>query len=116
MSFGKVTTNAKRDCNEFKLSIATDHEAWSAKSPLIVSFSVPSWTLLLDDKAFVALELQSLPQNNKIFVPKLGLSLNVYETTLDNADNVFISQWPANLSGPRSMCAIAQASGSTFKT
>ncbi|KAF2176239.1 hypothetical protein K469DRAFT_607801 [Zopfia rhizophila CBS 207.26] len=98
--FGKITTSGTRNSNDFALQITEDELRWKGNSPLVVSFNAPSWFLLLEPRtAIVAFGLQSTPYSSTKFMSSLGVEMNVYETTLGNEEDVYVTRYSPNLTG-----------------
>ncbi|KAJ2900036.1 hypothetical protein MKZ38_002689 [Zalerion maritima] len=103
LGFGEVSTRGKRHTDGFKISITEDPRGWYGNSPLIASFWAPTWMLLLKPQdAVIAFGIQSTPLTNPRFLDRLGLSLDVYETTLGDTQHVYFSKSPPNQA--RVMC------------
>ncbi len=98
LTFGDVTTSGNRHSGTFRVSIPEDRQGWSGTSALVASFYVPSSVLLEEPRrAEVALGIHGTPVSAANFIPKLGREMNIYETTLDNYSNVYITQYAPNL-------------------
>ncbi|KAK6065235.1 hypothetical protein SCUP234_12650 [Seiridium cupressi] len=96
--FGHLSVSGSRFSDSFQVRISNDDSGWLGSSPLLVSFYIPAWILLLEPcKAVLSLCLQSTPQSIQIFLGRLGLNLSVFETTLEDASHVFITRYPPNL-------------------
>ena len=69
-----------------------DPSPWAGTSPLIVSFSVPSWALHIEhpDVMTVTLGLRSTPQTTMLFVRKLGMYLTIFSAPLMDSSQVFV--------------------------
>ena len=96
MMFGKITTVGVDSADSLQVSVEPDTKGWSGNSDLIVCFYAPRWTLFQEpDNASISLRLQNAPFTQMLFMEDLGMELMVYETTLGNRRNVFISKyWP----------------------
>jgi len=70
----------------------SDPSSWTGTSPLIVSFSVLSCALHIEDPDVmtVALSLRSTPQTTMTFVPKLGMFLSIFTAPLMDRSQVFV--------------------------
>lgn len=98
--FGKLTTSGARFGNGFKTYVSEDPEGWHGHSPLLASFMVPSWVLLLEPRsAAVALCLKSTPYTASKFARRLNLQLSLFRTTLSDVDHVYISKDLPNKAG-----------------
>ncbi|KAI6083984.1 hypothetical protein F4821DRAFT_280490 [Hypoxylon rubiginosum] len=84
MAFGKVSTIGTRYSDSFELSITEDETGWRGSSALIVSFYVSSYSLLSQSrKAEIALAV----------VTGLELAPKIYETTLEDSANVYVTRY-----------------------
>jgi hypothetical protein len=98
--FGTVTSTGTRHSNDFAIQITEDELRWNGTSPLVVSFNAPSWFLLLEPRtAIVAFGLQSTPYSSSKFAQSLGLEMKVFETTLGNEENVYVTKYLPSLTG-----------------
>jgi hypothetical protein len=79
-------------------------------SPLIVSFYAPTW-LLEPQNMNIALRIQSTPQSTTTCAKTLGFEMNVYNTTLGDGDNVYITKHLSNQPAFLAVCDIADADG-----
>ena len=89
VGFGKVTpsgTDAHPEVN-----FEPDPFSWTGTSPLIVSFSVPSCALHIEDPNVmsVSLSLRSTPQTS-MFISKLGMTLQIFAAPLMDRLRVFV--------------------------
>ncbi|KAK4983489.1 hypothetical protein LTR50_007194 [Elasticomyces elasticus] len=110
LAFGELTTSGLKDSNEFKVHIAEDEDGWMGTSPLLASFYVPSWIVLLEPQATsVAFGIQGTPQGVVTFAKSLGLGMNVYSTSLRDDQHVYITRYLPNQSGYASVCDSAGA-------
>jgi hypothetical protein len=90
---GTFTTSGLRNSADFRVHVAEDKNGWTRSSPLIVSFYAPIWLVLLEPQnAIIAFGIQSTPQSTVTFVKTLGFDMNVYDTTLGDEDNVYITK------------------------
>ncbi|KAH7130048.1 hypothetical protein B0J11DRAFT_612756 [Dendryphion nanum] len=104
IAFGKISTSGSRHSNQFTVQIEEDELRWKGTSPLIVSFNVPSWFLLLEPQnAAVVFGLQSTPFSAKAFIHSLGFELKIYETTLGNEEDVYVTSLPPHLTSMTSV-------------
>ena len=90
MGFGKITpsgTDARPG-----VVFEPDPSAWAGTSPLIVSFSVPSRALHIEqpDIMSVALSLRSTPGTTVLFMQELGMSLTIFTAPLMDRSQVFV--------------------------
>lgn len=94
LGFGEVSTRGEPNDDSFEVSVTEDDRGWKGTSALIVAFYVPTFFLLLEpQKAIVAFGVHSTPATTGIFVSKLGLPLNVYETTLSDSAHVYVTRY-----------------------
>ncbi|KAF2467482.1 uncharacterized protein BDR25DRAFT_358593 [Lindgomyces ingoldianus] len=97
VSFGNLSGTGAPNTDSFQLSIAEDELRWSGSSSLIVSFLVPTWTLLLKPQAArIAFGIQSTPATAQTFLRTLGVEMNIFETNLGDESSVFFSRFPPN--------------------
>ncbi|KAJ1326960.1 DUF4470 domain-containing protein [Microdochium nivale] len=93
IGFGSTRTRGRRFTSEFELLVDEDRKGWSGDSPLMVSFYVPTWMVLQEDRGVkVALHLSSTPQTVRAFLDKLGPMLEVFEADSDNLEQVYFSK------------------------
>ncbi|KAI2620321.1 hypothetical protein GGS26DRAFT_594940 [Hypomontagnella submonticulosa] len=88
--FGEVSTTGTPFTNGFNISVSEDSQGWDGKSPLIVSFYVPSFVLFLK------------PQNAEVACAIHGLKMkpfDLYKTALDKSGKVRISRYAPNQTG-----------------
>lgn len=120
VSFGNLSTAGTRNSQSFQVSIIEDELRWRGSSPLIVSFMVPTWTLLLEPEAAkIAFGIQSTPAAAHTFLGTLGTELNIFETTLGDESSVFFTSFPPNQSDTSSLLPFprsAQSASSTGKS
>lgn len=71
----------------------------TGKSPLVLSFFVPTWVILLELRsALVGCRLQSTPLATSMYVKDLGFELNIFETALGDDEKVHITKFMPNIS------------------
>ncbi|KAI1161159.1 hypothetical protein F5B18DRAFT_674905 [Nemania serpens] len=100
LSFGKISTLGKPYDDSYEISVQEDDAGWSGNSPLIASFFAPTFPLFQEPRdVLVALGLHSSPGTVFAFIPKLGITMNVYDTTLDNSDAVYVTRFAPNQPG-----------------
>lgn len=105
LTFGTVTTSNPRNRDDFHLIVYEDESGWTGRSPLLVSFYAPTWVALLEPRTTtIAFGVQSTPYSTRTFMKILGVEMNVYETTLMDEDNVYITKYLPNQSGYTSIC------------
>ncbi|RYO85505.1 hypothetical protein DL766_005074 [Monosporascus sp. MC13-8B] len=97
LSFGNITTSGDLHSDSFEVHVANDPLEWRGKSPLVVSCYVSTFFLLLNpQKTSAAFGIHITPASIASFMPKLGPSMILYETTLDNSNNVYITRYAPN--------------------
>ena len=90
MGFGKVSNSGS--VSEPKITLDADPAGWAGSSPLIVSFSLPSRTLHLEDPKNMIITLCLRPSPGNIHLArKLGKSLHVFTARLTDTSAVFIT-------------------------
>ena len=104
------TTSGLRNSADFRVHVAEAKNGWIGSSPLIVSFYAPTWLVSLEPRnAIIAFGIQSTPQSTMTFVKTLGLDMNVYDTTLRDEDNFYITKHLPHQSAYAAVCGIADA-------
>jgi hypothetical protein len=99
LSFGTVVASGSRTEDDFQIHVAEDESGWKGRSPLFASFYAPTWvTMLQPETTTIAFGVQSTPQSVMAFTGSLGIQMNVYETTLVDEDNVYITKYRPNQS------------------
>ena len=90
VGFGKITPSGTDACPQ--VVFEPDLSSWTGTSPLIVSFSVPSCQLHVEnpDDIVVSLNLDSEPRTNVRFGSKLGISLKIFTVPLMDRSQVFV--------------------------
>ena len=90
VGFGKVRNSGTG--SDPRIIFDADPAGWAGSSPLVVSFSLPSWMLHLGDpeRVIIALSLRVSPQTVHL-VPKLGMDLRVFTTRLMDTSVVFVA-------------------------
>ncbi|KAI0547822.1 hypothetical protein F4679DRAFT_597235 [Xylaria curta] len=100
LSFGGVSTLGKPYDGSYEISVQEDDVGWSGTSPLIASFFAPTFPLLQQPgDVLVALGVHNSPATVACFLPKLGFTLNVYETTLNDSNAVHVTRFAPNQKG-----------------
>ena len=112
LAFGDViTTSGKPDDDSYRVSVAEDKAGWGGASALIAVFYVPAFYLLAHcsgssendssgsnkNKAKVGFAITPIPAKEAFFRSKLGGSLTIYETGLDDPAGVYITRYAPNL-------------------
>lgn len=106
LAFGTLATSGSRASDDFAVIVTGDSRGWSGDSALIVSFHVPTWTLLQEPSAArVGFGVMSTPQSTQTFVKHLGMEMKFYETRLDNEDSVFVSKFRPHQRGVPRVCS-----------
>ncbi|KAI0450370.1 hypothetical protein F5B21DRAFT_491381 [Xylaria acuta] len=97
LGFGGISTRGKPYDDSFEVSVAEDDAGWNGASSLIAVFYAPAFFLMLEPgETTVAFGIHSTPATAAQFSSKLGLTLNVYETTVDNSAAVYITRYAPN--------------------
>jgi len=106
--FGATSTSGPRNSDSFEVHVTEDENRWVGSSDLLVSFRVPTWTLLLEPQtAKVTFGIQSTPQSSMTFIRSLGPNMNIHEVTLGNEKDVFITKDLPHCSKAASLCDIS---------
>ncbi|PGH04817.1 hypothetical protein GX51_03303 [Blastomyces parvus] len=102
VGFGQVIRSGARNSDHFAISIVKDHHGWKGKSPLLISFVVPSALLLAQpESTTVGMSLYHTPGISSTFADALGTELVVFLSALNNESSVYISkQRPNNVGMP----------------
>ena len=89
VGFGRVR-NSGTDSDP-RITFDADSTGWAGSSPLIVTFSLPSWALHVKapEDMMIALSFRLSPQTIHL-VPKLGMALHVYKARLMDTSAVFV--------------------------
>ena len=90
MAFGNITSSGTDACPGAVFE--PDPSPRAGTSPLVVSFSVPSWALHIEhpDVMTVTLSLRSTPQTTMLFQHKLDVYLNIFIAPLMDRSQVFV--------------------------
>ncbi|KAI0192520.1 hypothetical protein F4808DRAFT_475476 [Astrocystis sublimbata] len=100
LSFGRIHTSGEIYDDSYEVLVQEDDAGWNGTSGLIASFFAPAWQLYQDPQdVAVAFGVHSTPISTFHFKPKLGMSMQVYETTLDNTDAVYVTRFAPNQKG-----------------
>ncbi|KAI1360802.1 hypothetical protein F5Y08DRAFT_348429 [Xylaria arbuscula] len=114
LSFGKVSTRGRLHDNSYELIVQEDEEGWNGKSDLIASFFTSTFHLLQDpQKVEVTFGVHSTPASTATFVSKLGLTLQVFQTTLDDSNSVYVTRYAPNQTGFPVVSGFARTSASS---
>lgn len=93
-TFGDASTTGVRHSDGFEVYVTEDKDGWAGSSALIVTFYTPSWAILQDySSATVSFGLYSTPLMLSRFMKYYGPTLTIYETAMDNAENVCITKY-----------------------
>lgn len=77
--------------NNARVTITEDEDGQHGKSPLIVSFYLPSWILVTHaDTLELGLRVKNTPQTAMTLLPKLGLNMRLFSTRPSDTDHVYI--------------------------
>ena len=89
MGFGRVRNSGTG--SDPRITFDIDPAGWAGTSPLVVSFSVPSWTLHVEnpENMVVALSLRTSPQTVHL-VPKFGMCLHIFKARMMDTSAVFV--------------------------
>jgi len=89
VGFGRVR-NIGTDSDP-RITFDADSTGWAGSSPLVVTFSLPSWALHVEapEDMIIALSFRSSPQTIHL-VPKFGMALHVYKARLMDTSAVFV--------------------------
>ncbi|OAT01884.1 uncharacterized protein BDCG_06279 [Blastomyces dermatitidis ER-3] len=100
LGFGQAICSGPRNSDHFAVTIAKDHSGWKGKSPLIISFVVPSALLLAQpESTTVGMSLYHTPGISSMFEDALGTELVVFSSDLGNQSSVYISKHRPNHAG-----------------
>ena len=116
LSFGAIATFGSRDKSDFRIEVIEDTRGWNGNSPLLISFYAPSWTILQEAQAtVVGFGIQNTPQTAMKYPKILGVDMSVYDTTLGNEENVFITRHGPNQKGYPSICSRSDSETAKIK-
>jgi hypothetical protein len=69
LSFGRVITTGESTNSIFRIAVEENPTGWFGSSPLLISFFVPTYSIMLDpDNYYVSLGIQSSPMNIPIML------------------------------------------------
>ncbi|POR39269.1 T-complex protein 1 subunit zeta [Tolypocladium paradoxum] len=92
ITFGNI--KAKPTDEDSALVVEQNELGWRGSSPLIASFVVPTASLqIAPTTALVGLTLLPFTPGTPLYVPLLGMSMFVLETSLDAESTVFVSKF-----------------------
>lgn len=93
-SFGEVSTKGRRHSDAYEVCVKEDRAGWAGKSALIVTFYTSSWGILQDySTATASFELHATPFTVGRFMKHYGPFLKIYETAINNTEDVFITKY-----------------------
>jgi MYND finger len=99
VAFGNINLVGSKNDADFHIDVNEDSESWAGNSPLVVSFFIPTWIVLLEPRtALVACGLQSTPQAAASFFKTLGPELRIFETNLGDERKVHITKFMPHMS------------------
>jgi hypothetical protein len=99
VAFGMINPVGNKGAATFHISVKEDPESWAGTSPLVVSFLIPTWLVLQEPQtARVACRIQSTPHAAASLAEKLGLGLEIFETTLGDDGRVHITKFMPHMS------------------
>ncbi|KAI1121828.1 hypothetical protein F5Y10DRAFT_288030 [Nemania abortiva] len=97
LAFGDIYTRGEPYGDSFEIEVVEDSASWDGTSALIAVFYAPAFCLTREPReAKIAFGIHSTPASTGQFVSKLGLSMNVYETTLQNTAAVYFTRHGPN--------------------
>jgi hypothetical protein len=97
VALGTVSVTGSTGYN--KITIEEDPARWSGITPMVVSFWVPSWLLVIEpNTTSISLAVRSTPTNNALLVSKLGKEMKLFEMKLMEKGTYVVRERP-NLSG-----------------
>ena len=114
--FGDIEISAPK--GESAVRILEDRKGWEGCSDLIVTFYVPSWTLLNCEPKIlkIGLHFHACASISPSLVTKLGLFQNIYSTTLTDTEHLrLVRERPGNVGELDRLHDITSASKSTNK-
>ena len=88
VGFGKVKNSGT--IPDPRITFDADPAGWAGSSPLVVSFSIPSWTIQDPEGWKIALSLRQSPQTVHL-MSKFGMYLNVFTARLTDTSVVFVA-------------------------
>jgi hypothetical protein len=112
LAFGEIiTASGKPYDDSYRISVAEDKAGWGGASALIAVFYVPTFCLLAQysggsksggrgsskNKTKVGFAITRVPAKEAFFKSKLGGSLTIYETGVDNSAAVYITRYAPNM-------------------
>ncbi|KAI9052180.1 hypothetical protein LZ554_003540 [Drepanopeziza brunnea f. sp. 'monogermtubi'] len=109
LAFGKVRTAGSKHDEGFRVIVDEDPLGWNGESPLLVSFTVPSWIVLAEpSNTVVKFGIMSTVQSAMTFSKHLGMEMNIFVSRLLDENNVKITRFPPHLDGYPSVGRLEQ--------
>ena len=108
LCFGNIIRHGEETGLDQRLTIEADKANWSTQhSPLLASFMVPSWVLLLEpDNAIVTLALQANTQSVMLYHQRLGSELEIYSARQSKQSEVMLSTKPPQVDASSGACRL----------
>jgi hypothetical protein len=111
LAWGTLKTLSSNDIHGPSFSVESDTRGWEGMSPMIASFYVPASTLQYHpEKALVGLSVSKSPVSVHVYASILGMSLSVFEQSLDGS-NVYVSKFLPGQAGYPKTCASVEKLG-----
>ena len=105
LTFGELSTKKTASLMDPELMITPDKKGWAGDSDLFVFFYAPQCVLSQEPElGLISFALKVAPTTLMLFMKDLGPLLKVYETTLGDKKNVFISRFWPNHKGLPQLC------------
>ncbi|KAF7529978.1 hypothetical protein PCG10_004953 [Penicillium crustosum] len=93
IGFGTLNAKGSRHSDSFEVEIEEDQLGWKGKSPMFISFYVPSWILLQEPcTATVSLAIPHSPTTTRIFASSLGRNLSIFTAKQEEVAHVYITK------------------------
>ncbi|KAI1276383.1 hypothetical protein F5Y07DRAFT_408327 [Xylaria sp. FL0933] len=110
LAFGELMTKGERHTDSFKVSVVQAADGGcDGSAPLIVSFYVPTSILLRSPgKTDVIFGTHSTPASAMCYFGTSRVDIAVYQTGLDNGNNVFVTRHPPGLDAFPTVSAFAE--------
>jgi hypothetical protein len=91
LCFGTIELQERKHFGLSDFCVRKDVKGWTGSSDLIVSFLAPGRILRPEAAgARIVLRIEPTPATGATFMPKLGLVLALFETTLDQHESVYL--------------------------
>lgn len=104
IGFGNLKHKGSRYSDSFEVEIDEDQLGWKGKSPMFLSFYVPSWILLQEPcTATVSLAIPHSPTTTWIFSSSLGHNLSIFTAKQEETEHVFLTKNQPHQSGVMSI-------------